>query len=565
MNWLNKALLALALSPRLLYRRWGIDVPQLSAILSAKLMMDDRRPNSLQAGRQHSDEGKEINHSTAGTMIMSGVMGLIFLFAFAFGNDYVTQLTVYFGMFIVMLSMLLVSDFTSVLIDVRDNQIILPKPVSDRTFVVSRLLHVFLHVCKVVFPMSLPGMIYLSFDSNPVAGLLLLCLAGFATLFSVFLINAVYLAILRVTTPERFKSIIGYVQIAFAILIYACAQLMPRFEETAAFDGFTLAENPWMILAPPYWFAAAFDTLFSGSGQWFQLVAAVMAPAVPLLCIYLVVKYLAPAFNQKLALTGGSEGTANETAVSPTAQGGSDLAGTLARWLTQSGAERTGFLFTWKMMARSRDFKLRVYPAIGYLAVMMVVTLSKSRGGDTPDSGFFSGFSAIAPAYLINIVLFAATGQMAYSDKFKAAWMFYVSPLIRPGPLVSGALKAAVLKFCMLVSIPFILYRLWVGSPAELPNLLLAVSNQILIVFAMMLIGANRLPFAHAFAEAQRGSQLVRLFIWLFLSGIIGIIHFLLFRNTIVILAGLLLSVSGVWFVMQQIKKMTWEAMELAD
>ncbi|MCK6692800.1 MAG: hypothetical protein L6Q97_11935 [Thermoanaerobaculia bacterium] len=565
MNRINKALLALALLPRNLYRRWGIDVSQLSAILTAKLIMDDRRPNSIQANRHQRGDGKEVKNATIGTIILSTVMGLVFLFAFAFGNDHVTRLTVYFGMFIIMLCMLLVSDFTSVLIDVRDNQIILPKPVNDRTFIVSRLLHVFLHVCKLVFPMSLPGMVFLAFDSNPAASLLLLFLAVFATLFSVFLINAVYIAILRVTTPERFKSIISYVQIAFAILIYAGSQLLPRFEETAAFDEFTLADKPWMLLVPPYWFAAAFDTVFSGSSKWFQVAAALMAVAVPLLSIYLVVKYLAPAFNQKLAMIAGSEGPAVKTVVSPGAQGKSSLSGILARWLTKNGAERAGFLFTWKMMARSREFKVRVYPSIGYLIVMMVAAMFRSHGGSEADDGFFSGFKLILPVYFINIILIAAVGQIAYSEKYKAAWMFFISPLERPGPLISGALKATVLKFCSVICIPFILYRLLAGSPAELPNILLAIFNQVLIIFGMSLIGSSRLPFANPFIEANRGGQLMRLLLWLLLSGIVALIHFLLFRNMFAVGAGLVLTALGIWFVAQQLRKISWEAVELAD
>lgn len=564
MNRINKALLALALLPRNLYRRWGIDVSQLSAILTAKLMMDDRRPNSIHVRQQHSG-GKEVKNATIGTIILSAVMGLLFLFAFAFGNDHVTQLTVYYGMFIIMLCMLLVSDFTSVLIDVRDNQIILPKPVNDRTFIVSRLLHVFLHVCKLVFPMLVPGMIYLAFDSNPAASLLLLFLAVFATLFAVFLINAVYIAILRVTTPERFKSIISYVQIGFAILIYASSQLLPRFEETVDVAEFTLADKPWMIFVPSYWFAAAFDTVFSGSNKWFQLAAALMALAVPLLSIYLVVKYLAPAFNQKLAMIAGSEGPVTKTAASREIQGKSSLSETLARWLTKSGAERTGFLFSWKMMARSREFKVRVYPSIGYLIVMVVVIFFKQGGTDAPDSRFFAGFKPIAIAYLMNIFLLAAFGQISYSDKYKAAWMFYITPIHFPGPIISGGLKAMVLKFCSFIGIPFLLFSLWVEGPPVLPNILLAVSNQVLLIFAMALIGASRLPFAHPFIEAQRGGQFMRLLLWMLLSGFVALIHFLLFRNMFAVGAGLVLSALGIWIVAQQIRKITWEAVELAD
>ena len=71
-----------------------------------------------------------------------------------------------------MLSATLISDFTSVLIDIRDNAIILPKPVNDSTVIVARLLHIFIHICKIVVPMSLPGLVMMIVEYGPGGGLL---------------------------------------------------------------------------------------------------------------------------------------------------------------------------------------------------------------------------------------------------------------------------------------------------------------------------------------------------------------------------------------------------------
>lgn len=57
----------------------------------------------------------------------------------------------------------------------------------------------------------------------------------------------------------------------------------------------------------------------------------------------------------------------------------------------------------------------------------------------------------------------------------------------------------------------------------------------------------------------------MRVVIWLFLSGIVAFIHFLLFRNMVAVGLGLVLSGLGVWFAVQQIKKITWQEVELAD
>lgn len=40
-----------------------------------------------------------------------------------------------------------------------------------------------------------------------------------------------------------------------------------------------------------------------------------------------------------------------------------------------------GFLHAWYITSRSRDFKMRVYPAIGYLLVYMVIMILQSKKG----------------------------------------------------------------------------------------------------------------------------------------------------------------------------------------
>src|SRR5687767_2710633 len=142
----------------------GIDSGLLKTILVTKLTIDDRRPNSMQMMRKK--DSRPVNAATIGTILMSGLLGLLYLGAFFFSKDEATGLTFYFSLFFFMLSASLISDFTSVLIDVRDNYIILPKPVNDRTVLMARILHIFIHVCKLVVPMSLPGVVYMVIEKG---------------------------------------------------------------------------------------------------------------------------------------------------------------------------------------------------------------------------------------------------------------------------------------------------------------------------------------------------------------------------------------------------------------
>jgi ABC-2 type transport system permease protein len=211
MNIINKFFLSILLLPSGLYRRMGVSVPHLKAILTAKLIMDDRRPNSIH-NTQQKKQKKPIRFATIGTMIFTAILGCVFLVSFAVGNDYLTHLTIYFSFYIFMLASTLISDFTSVLIDVRDNMIILPKPINDKTFVLARLLHIVIHVSKLILPMTLPGMILMGIREGATGLIPFIFLILAATLFTIFLINALYIFILKITTPEKFKNIISYFQ-----------------------------------------------------------------------------------------------------------------------------------------------------------------------------------------------------------------------------------------------------------------------------------------------------------------------------------------------------------------
>ena len=564
MNQINKFFLAVVLMPRRLYAAWGIQVPQLVAILTTKLVMDDRRPNTMHVTRRQQKKDAEISDATLGTMVISGVMGMMYLFAFMVGTDLVTQFTFYYSMFMMMLCMMLVSDFTSVLIDVKDNFIILPKPVSGSTVVTARLLHVFIHVCKLVVPMSLPCFIYLLFRTNLWGSLVFAGITLLTTLFSIFLINAVYLLILRVTTPERFKNIISYTQIAFAIIIYGSFQLMPRMANRVDFSSFNLHDQLPMLLAPPFWFANAFHTLYAGSAGAVEWLAAALALGLPLLSIYVVVKFLAPAFNQKLAMISGSEGGGQSAAPGTTVPQG--LANTLARWLASGQVERTGFLFSWKMMSRSREFKVKVYPGIGYLVVLIVLFfLPNSREEDLDIQQLFAGFKPIVVVYFSSMILLVAIHQIMVTEKFKAAWMFFITPVQQPGHLIHGAILAILARFFTALALVLLVLGVWLGGAGILPNLLLALCNQVLIAYAVAAINFTQLPFAQPVNEGEKGGQFVRGVLLVLISGVLGGIHFFAFRQPVAIGIVLALSITGILLLRWHIRRKTWLDIEFAD
>jgi len=562
MNIINKSFLKLALLPSPFYRSIGVDTVKLKSIVTTKLIMDDRRPNSIQQTRRNKE--KKVSMATLGTMLISALMGVFLLLFFGVGNDVVTQMTFYLTVFFFMLSLTLISDFTSVLIDVRDNQIILPKPVNDRTFVVARLLHIFIHICKIVLPMSLAGIVYIASDFGVHGTLLFLFTILLTTALSIFFINAIYILILRFTTPHRFQAIISYVQIFFAIAMYGSYQLFPRMLSELSLDEFDIATQTGIQAYPIYWLANSWQVLFTLKGAAGQIVMAIAGVAFPLLAIFVVVRYLAPSFNRRLGLLNSSSAAPKETAAKTVIEKKS-YADWLSKLFTGTKTEKAGFLFTWRMTSRSRDFKVKVYPSIGYMVVYVIILFMNSRSislADLAEESNKAKFLVLGAIYFTSFLLIMAIGQIIYSEKYKAAWIYYTSPVEKPGELISGAGKAAILKFYIPIVLFITVAALVLIGPKVLPNIILGLFNQILIAGVMLYLTNKHFPFSLQQSNNVKTGSFLRGMMVLFISALVSIGHFLIYSVLPAIALCAVLSVIASWLLFDSIKKISWERIE---
>ncbi|HEY0067001.1 MAG TPA: hypothetical protein VGB46_06560 [Flavisolibacter sp.] len=564
MTVINKAFLKFALLPSAMYRRMGVNTVQLRSILQAKLTIDDRRPNAMQQ-TSYRKKDKPVTAATIGTMIMSALIGLIYLVAFGIGNDMITHLTVYFTFFFFMLSATLISDFTSVLIDVRDNYIILPKPVNDRTFMAARLLHIFIHICKLVLPMSIGGIVYMTNETGLAGVLVFLVMLLFATVFSIFFINAVYILILRITTPGRFQSIISYVQIFLAIAMYASYQILPSLMGDAELEDFNVQAYRWVVLYPVYWLAACWKVVSTASGSTGEIIAAAAGLLLPFLSLWLVFRYLAPSFNNRLALTASGTLEKPKKAGVQVVRKDSSYGRFLAGLFTRSTAERMGFLFVWKMTGRSRDFKLKVYPAIGYMAVYVVVILMRSRNinlDDIREAGNSGRGLVISALYFTSLIFIMASNQVIYSDKYKAAWIFYISPLRAPGEVIIGGAKAATMKFFLPIAVFIVAGSLAMGAWKLMPNIILGLFNQLLIVTLTVYISKRVFPFSMHQNAGNRGGSFIRNLGVMAFLGLLALGHFFIFNMLYVVIIFAVLSIAATWLLMSGIRSSSWETVK---
>ena len=249
---MNKFLLWLILLPRGLWRSMGADIDQLSAILKVKLLLDDRRP--LAFGRQQ--QKKKGKSSVFIGLFLSFFTGIVYtLPLFALEHDRIFSLWVSFTLFLFLLTFMLITDFSNVLIDTRDKYIVLPRPVSDRTLLLSRILHIFTYLFRIVVPMSLPGWAAMYFLEGW-KGVLWYPAPLFLLVFTaLFFVIGLYMLLLHLFSASRFKEILSGFQIVFSVVLFAF-YLAPRMLGTDAMHTLDTSRFTWARWFPSYWLAA---------------------------------------------------------------------------------------------------------------------------------------------------------------------------------------------------------------------------------------------------------------------------------------------------------------------
>jgi hypothetical protein len=189
--------------------RWlGADYQQLRTIVEMKFEMQNRKPATMFSNHKNSRNSQDTNNSF---WYMSGMMTIVgaFMGAFVFFTDLpFYALCVPFSYAMVMSMMILITDFSSTLLDTTDNFVILPRPVGSKTVLLARLVHITTYVLIISFSVAAFTLVFTAFRFGILAFLTGIFLVMLVAMLSVFMTSLLYMALMQFTTEERLKDII---------------------------------------------------------------------------------------------------------------------------------------------------------------------------------------------------------------------------------------------------------------------------------------------------------------------------------------------------------------------
>lgn len=556
---MRKFFLFLVMLPSSVWRGMGADTDQLRAILNTRLMLDDRKPLTLNRSQKQKKDRK---FGTLLSVFISFVMGVFYAFPIPVIPDRILSLTIYFAMLLAIITFLLITDFSSVLFDSRDKYILFPRPVNDRTIVLARLLHVFIYLFRIVLPMALPGWILLGFFDGWKSALLFplpLLLLVFITLF---VVNAVYLLVLRLAKPEKFKDIINYFQVVTSVIFFASVYLLPRVFDRAHPQDFDILKSPWLQYTPPYWLAVCWSWIGAPVALAGTAMYSVLAIIVPLICLYILVKYLSPQFARRIAGIDAVDGGGSPQTPTVVRRSSGRFYQRLAHIFNRTNDARAGFMIGWLQTSRSRSFRMRVYPSFAFIPIYFVYLLTQN------DNSFSESFNHMASTrmhlllmYMSSFVMITALSYITMSDQYKAAWVYYAAPLQVPGRVMIGAFKAVMVKFFLPFFILIGAFVVYTWGVHAIWDVLLAFVNVVLFVSIVARISYRHLPFSVMEQMKQGGSRILKSILGMLIPAMFGFGHYMAYNLLWLKLIFLGLSACLLWLVWESYAGTTWANM----
>ncbi|MBN1651685.1 MAG: hypothetical protein JW857_10165 [Bacteroidales bacterium] len=520
-----------------LIQLWGVDYPQFETLLQNKLTLDFRRnpSNFKSSGKKNQTLLKQL-------FIYAFLGGFVGITLFRI-NDILLNLTIIYAVIMVMLATTLINEFTSVLFDERDNDILLARPISHRTLLLVKLMHIQFYMGYIALALSLFSGIVLAFKFGILISLAYFLGVGLSAWITLLFTIFFYLSLSKFVSGEKFKDFITYVQIVLAIIIFGGYQLLPRIIDMDSMNQASMAIHWWTYLIPPAWLAGFVGSFSLAEINTDIILLFALAILVPFTGAIIIIRFLSKGFGDIL---GQDTAEGNQEIEKKSFK--EKLSEKMNRLFCVTDMERIGWKLAMKTTQRDRKFKQSVYPMFGFIPVFVIIMVKPDFNnllGSLQHLGETSNYLAFIFFGFFGTISIA---QLPYTENPEAAWIYKALPFTKHGHISSGAIKAMLYKFFFPIYIILTILALLIWNIQIFPKMLLGGLLTMLVAILGTILQKMELPFTQAREMQQKGGAVLRMFLGMFLmGGAAGLVYLSTFLGNWIIL---LISVLVIGIIM---------------
>ncbi|GIO63045.1 hypothetical protein [Paenibacillus cineris] len=504
-----------------LFEKAGMDYVQMRRILQIKLTMDGRRAPTLIGKTSRSADPDELSNQFLKSLWIYAVMGAVMTPFVVMGHNLIFQMSIVFGILMFMITTSLISDFSSVLLDVRDHTILGSKPVNAKTINMAKAIHIMIYLFFITGSITAAPLVGVLFRHGIVFFLIFVLEIVLMDLLIVAITALLYWLVLRFFDGEKLKDIINYVQIGLTMVMAVGYQLIARvFNLVDLQIGYEA--QWWHVFLFPVWFAAPFEWLFGGYRGEAIIVFSLLSVLLPLLAVWIYVRMI-PSFEANLRKL--STQTARKKGR------GGRWPDVLGRWICRSREEQVFFRFALGMIRKERDYKLKVYPSLGLSLIFPFIFMFNTFNSGSSWEEIRAGNSYLF-MYFCAVMIPSAVMMLQYTSTPKGAWIFNTVPLCNHEPVYKGTLKACIAQLILPIFVVESIIFTVIFGVRILPDLLVILIMTLLYTVISFRLMGLEIPFTEpAQAGTQSGRAGLMLLLFLILGAMAGL-HFALRFST---------------------------------
>ena len=501
----------------------GADWQSFKALLSVLLRIDFRGKGGGGKRVHASIVRSLIFYTLMGSTLAASLVSCTTPFMYAF-------LTLSYSM--VMMAFSVILEFGHSFLNPDDVDILLHRPLTSRTYFLSKVAHVFTFIIilgtSLCFIPALLGLLVQGADWRfPLAYLV----GAFAAhLCSAVVIVYLYTGLIRLMPFERFKDAMAYMQIGFTFIIFLAYQLIPQLGEGVLGTGKEI-QNTWLYAVPSAWFAGMVRVLTGGIGGQ-AIVLMIIGIAVILLLAGVAFRRISLEY---VLLVSDVQSIRRRTKTSAVVEKKSryERGEGFFRWKRCLSMDmRAGFDLADSMLRKDRSVKMAVYPLFGFPLAMVALSILNGEFIDPFYPGpMWDVRMADLAGWFLFYLIYNLILTVRFSRHWEAGWIYHAAPVVSPGRLIAGVKLALLMRLIAPLFLLFtIVYSIEIPwSHAVQHTCTLALLSLIVLSGATFLL--REFPFSKQVSRGDRTHRLAAFLLVLPLFLLLSLVQPIVYQN----------------------------------
>ncbi|HSQ87775.1 hypothetical protein [Romboutsia sp.] len=520
-----------------IYKSFGINYEIMRLIIQSKLIIDSRRePNTVNSDREVKDKNYFYN-----SLIVYAITGLCSAPLIAMDINPIIKMSLYFSFFMIMILSVFISDFSSVILDINDKDIIATKGVDNKTLNAAKITHIFIYISLLSLAICGGGLI-ISIRYGVKFSLLFLVSIFLIDILMIIVTAIMYFVILKLFSGEKLKDMLNAFQILFLLLFIIGYQFVAR-AFTFVDLKFIYEPKMWNILIPPMWFGANFNLIKGTEVNIIIKIMSILSLAIPIISIIIYIK-LVPSFEYNLQKL--NDNTYKNTKIKES------ISFKISKILCKNQEEKVFFDFVYSVLSKDRDFKTKIYPSLAVGALMPFIMMLSMYDGQGIENYMISirESSYYLMSYLGVLISQNIITTIKFSNQYEAAWIYDILPIKDKKNIYIGMFKGSIYKLILPIFIVMSIGFIIIFRDNVIIHLTVVFVSIIITSMITFKFNEKKLPFSSEYTNANAASNIVIMLKSMLPVGILALIHFLVSKSmlyTCIYLIVLLLFIKLIW------------------